>query len=75
MPPVIDKEKCVGCGECAQICPTDVLHMEEGEKAPRITYPEECWHCNSCVLDCPVQAVSLRIPIPAMMLYVDANKK
>ena len=24
MPPVIDKEKCIGCTTCAQICPLDV---------------------------------------------------
>lgn len=74
MPPIIDKEKCVGCGLCAKICPTDVIHLISGNKIPQITYPEECWHCNSCVLDCKTKAIKLRVPLPAMLLYMDAKK-
>lgn len=74
LPPVINKENCIGCGVCAEICPCDVLNMISGEDVPQITYPEECWHCNACVLDCPVQAVKLRVPLPAMMLYLDAHE-
>jgi adenylylsulfate reductase, subunit B len=73
LPPVINKEKCIGCGICAEICPCDALHMVSGEDVPQITYPEECWHCNACVLDCPVEAVKLRVPLPASMLYLDAH--
>jgi adenylylsulfate reductase, subunit B len=40
---------------------------------PAITYPEECWHCNACVLECPENAVRLRIPLPAMVLYQPAR--
>lgn len=74
MPPIIDKEKCTGCAMCAKICPTDAIHVETGEKIPRVTYPEECWHCNACVLDCKPGAIKLRIPLPAMMLYINANR-
>ena len=73
MPPIIDKETCNGCGICNDICPTDVFEIEKRGEMPIIKYPEECWHCNSCVLDCPEEAVSLRIPLPAMMLYVEAK--
>ena len=48
--------------------------MTEKKKPPIIRYPEECWHCNSCVLDCKVSAIELRIPLPAMMLYVDSAR-
>ncbi len=73
MPPIIDKETCNACGVCADICPTDVFKVVEKEKSPEIRYPEECWHCNACVLDCDQEAVKLRIPLPAMMLHVDAK--
>ncbi|MBE3586336.1 MAG: ferredoxin family protein [Thermoanaerobacter sp.] len=72
MPPVIDKDKCTGCGTCADICPMDVFFGYKQGEIPEVKFGEECWHCNACVLDCPSEAIRLRIPLPAMMLYVDA---
>ena len=74
MPPIINAEKCNACGVCADICPTDVFHVEEKKTVPSVRYPEECWHCNSCVLDCKQRAIELRIPLPLMMLHVEAKK-
>ena len=73
MPPILNENKCKPCGICADVCPTDVFERGPKSELPKIKYPEECWHCNSCVLDCPQSALELRIPLPAMMLYVDAN--
>ena len=57
------------------ICPTDVFSKEKKKGPPFVRYPEECWHCNSCVLDCKQSAIELRIPLPAMMLHVEAGGK
>lgn len=74
MPPVIDKEKCIGCGTCAEICPMQVFrHFPDQDKVPEITFGAECWHCNSCVLDCPKEAITLRFPLPFMMLHVNSS--
>jgi adenylylsulfate reductase, subunit B len=75
MPPIIDDVKCKPCGICADICPTSVFDTEALKETPAVLYPDECWHCNSCVLDCPQEAISLRIPLTAMMLYVDAPEE
>ncbi len=75
MPPIINKEKCVACGVCVDICPTNALSMKKKKEAPFVRYPEECWHCNACVLDCKQSAIELRIPLPAMMLHVPAGGK
>jgi adenylylsulfate reductase subunit B len=75
MPPVIDKNKCSACGLCRDICPTDVFAAPPKGEPPVIRYPEECWHCNACGLDCPEEAISLRFPLPTMMLFVDAPGK
>ena len=70
MPPVIDEEKCSGCGTCADICLQDVFFGSEKGEVPVVSYPEECWHCNACVLDCPVEgAIRLRIPLPLSICY------
>lgn len=45
MPPIIDKEKCINCGTCAQICPLDVIRFvvnAEGKKIVTVKYPYEC---------------------------------
>ncbi len=72
MPPIIMKEKCNACGTCAEICPTDVFRAGKKGESPVVKYPEECWHCNACVLDCGQSAIELRLPLPAMMLHVEA---
>ncbi len=70
MPPIIDKEYCVACGMCANICPQDVFFGSKKKKVHTVTYPDECWHCNACVLDCPKEgAIRLRIPTPMLICY------
>lgn len=71
MPPIIDKEKCTGCGVCADICPLQVFRREG--RATEVKRPYECWHCNACVLDCPAKAIELRLPLTHMILYVDSD--
>lgn len=72
MPPVIDEEKCVGCGTCAQICPLDVLKYDKQERKVTVRYPDECWHCRACAIDCPKEAIQLRYPLSHMLLHMDA---
>lgn len=70
MPPVIEKEKCIQCGKCVDICTEDVFFGSEEKKMPVVAYPEECWHCNACVDTCPEKgAIRLRIPLPMMICY------
>ncbi len=75
MPPIIDEQACSRCGTCVEICPTDVFINTADKEIPFAKYGEECWHCNACVLDCPEKAISLRIPLPMLMLYVEKPMK
>ncbi len=71
MPPIINREKCIKCGTCVQICPLDVFRMEisGAEKKIVVKYPDECWHCRACEKDCSVNAISIRYPLSHLMLH------
>jgi adenylylsulfate reductase subunit B len=73
MPPIIENEKCVKCGICADICPLDIFETDAGGY-PTVKYPFECWHCNACVLDCKKEAITLRVPLPSSLLYIDKTE-
>ena len=73
MPPVIDKDKCIKCRKCTDICPIDIFETDT-DGFPVIRYPFECWHCNACAIDCEKEAITLRIPLPASLLYIDPNE-
>jgi nitroreductase/ferredoxin len=50
--PVINDEECVGCGQCAKVCPSNVLVLEEGKLryAPQ-PFPG-CIGCGQCMMAC-----------------------
>ena len=52
----IDKNKCVGCGKCHDVCPGTLIKSDENGKA-YIKYPRDCWGCTSCLKECPVYAI------------------
>ncbi|MDR1605050.1 MAG: 4Fe-4S binding protein [Gracilibacteraceae bacterium] len=65
----IDQEKCNSCGKCVEICPEDVLWLEDGPAWAR--YPKECWHCGSCVYDCPTGAIEVDLELDVSIRYVE----
>ncbi|MFQ6050802.1 MAG: ferredoxin family protein [Candidatus Hydrothermarchaeota archaeon] len=57
MPPVVDHDKCDGCGTCVDECPTEVFELEEGKSI--VARPEDCTECEICVDECPQGAITL----------------
>jgi len=55
--PAIDVEKCIGCGDCVDICPSEVLEIVD-EKAEAVN-AEECVGCESCVEVCEQEAITV----------------
>ena len=52
-----DRDKCVGCGMCATVCPHRIFRMEAKKAAP--TDPDACMECGACALNCPSGAITV----------------
>lgn len=52
----VDKESCTGCGECVDICPTDVFVLVDSKSDP--VDMEACIECCSCVEICPTNSIN-----------------
>ncbi|MEM2169035.1 MAG: 4Fe-4S dicluster-binding protein [Candidatus Bathyarchaeia archaeon] len=55
-----NKEKCIGCGACSQICTGDAIDIIDGpdKRIVRIKYGH-CTFCAFCQDECPAQALRL----------------
>ncbi len=51
-------ERCVDCGACVGVCPTEALILERPTMKV-IFNPDECVVCGECVPTCPVRAMEL----------------
>ncbi len=55
--PIVDEEKCAGCGECVDVCPVEVFEMQDEKAAP--VNADECLGCDSCVEVCEEGAITI----------------
>jgi ferredoxin len=51
----LNKEKCTGCGTCADVCPNEAIKINETAEIDE----ENCVECGACVDECPSEALSL----------------
>ena len=54
---MVNKEKCIGCGTCASVCPVGAISMQADGKA--FIDPQKCIKCKTCEGVCPVQAIKI----------------
>ena len=48
-------ESCIGCGQCASLCPRGNIRVENG----RAVIGGNCMQCLSCLQYCPKKAIDL----------------
>ena len=53
----VDRDKCIGCGQCVQVCPHRILTVQD-RKAVILDF-DACMECGACQQNCPVDAVSV----------------
>lgn len=59
--PLIDPERCTGCGLCVKVCPSGALAMD-GPRAV-VARPEACEYHGLCEMICPADAIRRRFEI------------
>jgi len=52
---IIDDDKCIDCGACISLCPTDALHFNSEDRL-EFSY-EKCIGCLLCLDSCPRYAI------------------
>lgn len=46
-------DACIGCGKCADTCPTRAIRLVDG----RPVWSDGCTHCMACICGCPCEAI------------------
>lgn len=58
--PVLDGQKCIGCGACAQVCPPRLITMidDQDTRTIEVDYAR-CTYCARCEEVCPEGSIKL----------------
>lgn len=54
MPVSVDNDKCEGCGDCVEECPSEALEVVDS----KVKVNDECIDCYACIEACPTNALS-----------------
>lgn len=54
--PLIDPQRCDGCGLCVRACPTGTLELRDGKAV--VAHPLACEYIGMCEMVCPTQAIT-----------------
>jgi len=53
-----DADLCIGCGQCAEVCPFDAIEVDAADKKATVAL-DLCYGCGTCRSACPVEALTL----------------
>jgi formate hydrogenlyase subunit 6/NADH:ubiquinone oxidoreductase subunit I len=68
-----DPERCVGCGQCAYVCPSDAIEVKRSGDTYSWSYdPGKCAFCGRCIERCKPHSLSMESKLPP--LYSTQNE-
>jgi NAD-dependent dihydropyrimidine dehydrogenase PreA subunit len=73
---VVDRDRCIGCDRCIDVCPTRVFDRG-ADGIPVIARHDSCQTCFQCEAYCPTDALfvaPLVTPVGADSRFRDASK-
>jgi len=50
----VNADKCIGCGICVDVCPINIIEMQDTQP---VWTQENCCVCMACLNHCPVEAI------------------
>ena len=66
----LDQKKCIGCGECVEVCPHEAIVLLKSIENRGIfanmdivhaqINTDKCFSCGKCAMRCPVNAISIK---------------
>lgn len=57
--PIIDTERCTGCGMCTRVCPYHAISVNKERKKAEVI-EAACSGCGNCAAECPFEAIQMR---------------
>lgn len=57
--PVVDEERCTGCGTCVKTCVYEAITV--GKKKKAVVDEGKCYGCGMCVSVCPFHALEIKL--------------
>jgi NAD-dependent dihydropyrimidine dehydrogenase PreA subunit len=73
---LVDRDRCIACGRCVEVCPTRVFDLDD-EGIPVLARRDNCQTCFQCEAYCPPDALFVAPfvePEPAASVYRDVTK-
>lgn len=69
--PIVTIEKCDLCGKCIEVCPRNILKMNEN--TVKVTDIIECSMCKLCEKACDIKAISVKADIGSFIMTFETS--